>query len=126
MARYDLIAVYLMASQPNGTLYLGITSDLLRRGLEHREGSFAGFSKKYGCRTLVWWEQHFEMNAAILREKQIKGWKRAWKLALIERTNPTWRDLYEDFLLSRSQEVLDPTDERLPWVPDRPPAVRND
>jgi putative endonuclease len=99
LAAYDLIAVYLMASAPNGTLYLGITSDLLRRGLEHREARIEGFAQKYGCRTLVWWEQHSEMNAAIAREKEIKAWRRSWKLALIEKSNPTWRDLYEDFLL---------------------------
>ena len=101
MARYDLIAVYIMASKPNGTLYTGVTSDLLQRGLDHREGRFDGFAKKYGCKTLVWWEQHYEMNAAIAREKQIKAWERTWKLSLIEKENPTWRDLYEDFLLPR-------------------------
>src|SRR5512147_353547 len=101
MARYEFIATYIMASRRNGTLYLGVTSDLLQRGLDHREGRFDGFSKKYGCRTLVWWEQHYEMNAAIAREKQIKAWERKWKLALIEKENPTWRDLYEDFLLPR-------------------------
>src|SRR5688572_922566 len=98
MAAYDLIAVYLMASQRNGTLNLGVTSDLLKRGLDHRGGRVEGFSKKYGCTRLVWWEQHHVMGDAIKRETQIKGWKRAWKLALIEKDNPTWRDLYEDFL----------------------------
>lgn len=102
MARYDLIAVYLMASQRNGTLYLGVTTDLLRRALEHREGRYEGFAKKYGCRTLVWWEQHCDLNEAIVREKRIKGWKRKWKLELIEKDNPSWRDLYEDFLLPRA------------------------
>ena len=127
MARYDLIAVYLVASQPNGTLYLGVTSDLLQRGLDHREGRIDGFSKKYGCRTMVWWERHFDIAQAIAREKQIKGWRRAWKLNLIEKVNPTWRDLYEDFLLPRAPtEILDPQDPRLPWVPDRAPRVRND
>ncbi len=101
MARFDLIAVYLMASRPNGTLYLGVTSDLIQRGLQHREGHFEGFAKKYGCKTLVWWEQHYEINQAITREKEIKAWERKWKLALIEKDNPTWRDLYEDFLLPR-------------------------
>ena len=101
MARYDLIAVYIMASQPNGTLYIGVTSDLLRRGLEHREGTFDGFAKKYGCKTLVWWEEHFDMKSAIDREKQLKAWNRRWKLELIEKENPTWRDLYEDLLLPR-------------------------
>lgn len=101
MARYDLIAVYIMASQRNGTLYLGVTTDLIRRGYEHRAGADEGFAKKYGCKTLVWWEQHYDLNEAILREKRIKGWKRKWKLELIEKDNPTWRDLYEDFLLPR-------------------------
>jgi putative endonuclease len=99
MSAYDLIAVYIVASRRNGTLYLGVTSDLLQRGLEHRESRIEGFSQKYGCKTLVWWEQHYDLNLAIKREKQMKGWKRAWKLALIEKDNPTWRDLYEDFLL---------------------------
>ncbi|MDX2277136.1 MAG: GIY-YIG nuclease family protein [Hyphomonadaceae bacterium] len=99
MAAYDLIAVYIVASKRNGTLYLGVTSDLLQRALEHREGRIDGFSKKYGCRTLVWWEQHHDLNLAIKREKQMKGWKRAWKLAAIESDNPTWRDLYLDFEL---------------------------
>lgn len=101
MARYDLIAVYLMASQRNGTLYLGVTTDLLRRALEHQEGRHSGFATKYGCRTLVWWEEYYDLNEAILREKRIKGWKCKWKLALIERDNPTWCDLYEDLLLPR-------------------------
>ncbi len=108
MAAYDLIAVYIMASKPNGTLYIGVTSDLLQRGLEHREARHDGFARKYGCRTLVWWERHSEMNAAIAREKQMKRWERAWKVALIERSNPAWRDLYEDFLLPRNRIPLDP------------------
>ena len=99
MSRYEFIAVYLMASQRNGTLSLGVTSNLLQRGLEHREGRIAGFSAKYGCKRLVWWEQHGDMLSAIAREKDIKPWRRAWKLALIEKINPQWRDLYEDFLL---------------------------
>ena len=101
MARYDLVAVYIVASQRNGTLYLGVTTDLLRRGLEHREGRYEGFAKKYGCKSLVWWEQFSDLNEAIVRETRIKGWKRKWKLDLIEATNPTWRDLYEDLLLPR-------------------------
>ena len=99
MAQFDLIAVYIMASRRNGTLYIGVTSDLIQRGLEHREGRFDGFSKKYGCKTLVWWEQHYDIDEAIKREKQMKAWERKWKLELIEKDNPTWRDLYEDFLL---------------------------
>jgi putative endonuclease len=101
MARYDFIAVYLMASQRNGTLYLGVTSDLLSRGAQHRRREIAGFSAKYGCTRLVWFEQHADMPGAIAREKQIKAWRRAWKIALIEARNPQWLDLYEDFLLPR-------------------------
>ena len=71
----------------------------MQRGLDHREGRYDGSAKKYGCRVLVWWEQHYDIEEAIGREKQIKWWKRKWKLALIEKDNPTWRDLYEDFLL---------------------------
>ncbi|MFZ2029030.1 MAG: GIY-YIG nuclease family protein [Vitreimonas sp.] len=111
MARYDLIAVYIMASQPNGTLYVGVTSDLLRRGFEHREGTLDGFAKKYGGKTLVWWEEHFEMKAAIEREKQLKAWNRRWKLELIEKDNSTWRDLYEDLLLPRHLRKDDKGDE---------------
>ncbi len=90
--------VYLMASDRNGTLYAGVTSDLIKRAFQHREGLVPGFTTKYGCKRLVWFEQHADMEAAILREKQIKAGSRARKLALIESTNPTWRDLYNDIL----------------------------
>lgn len=98
MARYDCIAVYIMASQPNGTLYIGVTSDLMQRVHQHREGAIDGFTAKYDCKTLVWFEQYEEMYAAIARERDIKKWRRAWKLRLIEEANPQWRDLYEDFV----------------------------
>jgi putative endonuclease len=88
--------VYLMASRRNGTLYTGVTTHLLRRVWEHREGVIAGFTKTYGVKTLVWFEQHASIHDAIAREKAIKRWRRAWKLALIERENPLWRDLYDD------------------------------
>jgi putative endonuclease len=107
MARYDLIAVYLMASRRNGTLYLGVTSDLLNRGLEHREGRFPGFARKHGCKLLVWWEQQHDMASAIAREKTLKKWHREYKLNLIERENPQWRDLYEDLLLPRHLRKFD-------------------
>lgn len=99
--KYDFIAVYIMASRRNGTLYVGVTSDLLQRGLDHREGRFEGFAKRYGCTRLVWWEQHSEMNEAIAREKQLKRFGRAQKLVLIETDNPQWLDLYEDLVLPR-------------------------
>lgn len=99
MGRYEFIAVYIMASQRNGTIYVGVTSDLLQRGLAHREGRIDGFTKQYGCKLLVWWEQHSDMPTAIAREKELKRFGRKQKLAMIEAPNPTWRDLYEDFLL---------------------------
>jgi putative endonuclease len=86
--KYEFIATYIMASQRNGTLYVGVTSDLLQRGLEHREGRFDGFAKKYSCKLLVWWEQHGDMLTAIAREKQLKRFGRAKKLALIEVDTP--------------------------------------
>ena len=88
-------AVYIMASRRNGTLYTGVTSNLPQRVFQHREGVARGFTKKYGCKTLVWYEVHEEMLAAIAREKQIKGGSRKDKLNLIEAMNPDWRDLYE-------------------------------
>ena len=85
-----------MASQRNGTLYTGVTSNLVQRAYQHREGSIPGFTARYGCKLLVWYEPHERMESAILREKQIKGGSRTTKLALIERLNPNWRDLYEE------------------------------
>ena len=84
-----------MASKRNGTLYTGVTSDLPGRVWQHRNGAIEGFSKRYGCKILVWYEVHGTMEAAITREKQIKEWQRAWKLRLIEESNPNWDDLYE-------------------------------
>lgn len=89
-------AVYLLCSQRNGTLYLGVTSNLVQRVWQHREGLADGFTSKYGVHRLVWFEQHDEMESAILREKQIKKWNRAWKLDLIEKINPDWRDLWPE------------------------------
>lgn len=87
--------VYIMASRRNGTLYVGVTSDLPRRVFEHREGVGSAFVGKYSVTQLVWYENHDEMSLAISREKAIKKWNRAWKLQLIEAANPHWRDLYE-------------------------------
>lgn len=89
-------AVYMMASKRNGTIYTGVTSDLARRVWQHREGDIAGFTSRYSCKLLVWYEQYGDMTSAIQREKQLKGGSRKDKLALIETVNPTWRDLYED------------------------------
>ena len=85
-------AVYIMANRRNGTLYTGVTSDLVRRVWQHRGGEVAGFAAQYGCKLLVWFEQHVSMEAAILREKAIKAGSRGKKLALIEVVNPGWAD----------------------------------
>ncbi len=90
--------VYIMASKRNGTLYTGVTSNLVERVWQHKEGGVEGFSKKYGCKLLVWYEPHSTMQSAIEREKQIKAGSRKKKMALIEEHNPTWRDLYEELL----------------------------
>ncbi|OHB30781.1 MAG: hypothetical protein A2790_08605 [Phenylobacterium sp. RIFCSPHIGHO2_01_FULL_69_31] len=87
------IAVYILASTRNGTLYTGVTSTLMARIRQHKLGTFEGFTKTYGCKTLVWYEAHAVMAEAIRREKQIKRWRRDWKLQLIEAENPEWRDL---------------------------------
>lgn len=89
-------AVYILASQRNGTLYIGVTSDLIKRIWEHKQDLVEGFTQKYKVHQLVYFEQHQDMLAAITREKQLKKWNRAWKLALIEKTNPDWRDLWPD------------------------------
>ncbi len=85
--------VYLMANGRNGTLYVGVTSDLTRRAVEHLDGAAEGFTKKYGIDRLVWFEEFNHIDEAITREKQIKKWRRAWKLELIEAVNPEWTDL---------------------------------
>jgi putative endonuclease len=89
--------VYMLASTRNGTLYIGITSDLLARIHQHREGTHGGFTKEHGVHRLVWLEQHETMESAIVREKRLKKWRRAWKLELIEKDNPRWLDLAEQF-----------------------------
>jgi putative endonuclease len=88
--------VYLLASRRNGTLYVGVTSDLARRVQERKDDDAEGFTKRYGVHTLVWCEAHESMESAIAREKAIKEWKRQWKVALIEQANPEWRDLADD------------------------------
>jgi putative endonuclease len=88
-------AVYILASQRNGTLYIGVTSNLPKRVWEHREGLVDGFSKEYGVKNLVWYEMHDSAESAITREKRLKKWNRLWKLHLVEAMNPEWEDLYE-------------------------------
>ena len=101
--------VYILANRRNGTLYVGVTSNLLQRIYLHREGLTPGFASKHNVKRLVWFEQHATMEAAITREKQIKKWLRVWKLELIERDNLGWRDLAEDF----GFPPLEPTGSRL-------------
>ncbi len=90
--------VYILASKRNGTLYVGFTSDLLKRVYAHKNDSLNGFTKKYGVHTLVYYETCDDYDGALQREKQIKEWKRGWKIELIEKVNPEWRDLYEQIL----------------------------
>ena len=96
--RDRLPCVYILASRERGTLYVGVTSDLPARVWEHKQDLVAGFTRKYGVHTLVWFEPHETMESAIQREKRIKEWKRLWKIELIESTNRDWRDLHSDIL----------------------------
>ena len=91
-------AVYMMASDRNGTLYIGVTSDLLKRVWQHREGIAEGFTKEHDVKLLVWYEQHETMESAISREKAMKKWLRKWKLSTIEKMNPNWADLWSEII----------------------------
>ncbi|MBF0570857.1 MAG: GIY-YIG nuclease family protein [Candidatus Omnitrophica bacterium] len=86
--------VYILASKKNGTLYIGVTNDLIKRAYEHKNDLAEGFTKKYGVHQLVYFEQTSDINSAIIKEKQIKKWRRQWKIELIEEKNPEWIDLY--------------------------------
>jgi len=88
--------VYITASGRNGTLYVGVTSDLVKRIWQHKNRVFEGFTTEYGVDQLMWFEQHTNAEAAITREKQLKKWRRAWKIELIQQGNPGWQDLYDD------------------------------
>ena len=90
--------VYILASKRNGTLYTGVTSDLVQRVWQHKKGVVEGFTKRYRVHLLVWLEIHETMASAIAREKALKEWKRAWKIELIEKSNPPWRDLYGEIV----------------------------
>lgn len=90
--------VYILASKKNGTLYVGVTSNLVQRVGQHKNDLVEGFTRKYGVHTLVWFEPHETMESAITREKTIKDWHRKWKLDFIEASNPSWRDLYDDIV----------------------------
>ncbi|HZT48776.1 MAG TPA: GIY-YIG nuclease family protein [Hyphomicrobiaceae bacterium] len=105
--------VYILASRRNGTLYIGVTSDLFDRVVKHKQGLIKGFTQRYGVHRLVYYEMHETMPAAIRREKQIKEWKRLWKIRLIESMNPEWIDLFDEA-----------TGEILPGPADRSRATR--
>ncbi len=90
--------VYILASRPRGTLYVGVTNNLLRRVAEHREGAVPGFTKTYGVKMLVYFEQHRDVVEAIEREKRTKRWARSWKIELIRPKNPDWRDLFDEMV----------------------------
>jgi len=94
MSRERTYWVYILASKLGGTLYIGVTSNLVKRVYEHRTEVVAGFTKEYGVHRLVYFEQHTDIEAAIRREKRLKKWNRAWKIRLIEGANPNWDDLY--------------------------------
>ena len=93
MAKYDFIAVYLLANRKNGTLYIGSTSDLITRMGQHKSGQGSIFTRKYGVDRLVWFERFPEMEPALRAERRMKEWKRHWKIDLIEKSNPDWKDL---------------------------------
>ena len=90
--------VYIMASRRNGTIYVGVTSDLIGRAYQHRNSLVEGFTKKHGCEILVWYEAYESLDAARLRELRMKKWNRAWKLRVIEEMNPDWNDLFESLI----------------------------
>ncbi|MFM8771021.1 MAG: GIY-YIG nuclease family protein [Candidatus Kapaibacterium sp.] len=91
-------AVYIMASKENGTLYVGVTTNLTKRVWEHRNSAVSGFTQRYGVKLLVFYELHGSIYDAIVREKQLKRWKREWKIELIEKFNPSWKDLWNDIV----------------------------
>jgi putative endonuclease len=90
--------VYILASRRNGTLYIGMTDDLIRRVWQHKEGVIPGFAQQYGVKMLVWYEQHETRVSALQRERQMKKWNRTWKFELIERMNPGWKDLFDEIV----------------------------
>jgi len=95
MKRYH---VYILANRPDGTLYIGVTGDLIRRIWQHKKKILEGFTKKYGINKLVYFEEYGDIDLAIHREKRLKEWQRKWKISLIEKNNPTWRDLYDEIV----------------------------
>jgi|GEM_PF-491541 len=97
--------VYIMANKPYGTLYIGVSSDLMTRCFQHKEGTIPGFTKTYGTKTLVYYEAHDRIDDAILREKKLKNWHRDWKIDLINHANPDWKDLSQDWMDAESSSA---------------------
>jgi len=93
-----MYCTYILSSKKNGTLYIGVTDNLIRRVWEHKNNLVKGFTEKYGVHNLVYYEQHKDINEAIIREKQMKKWKRYWKIKLINKFNPSWKDLYSSIV----------------------------
>jgi putative endonuclease len=114
MKREIYPAVYIMASARNGTLYIGVTSNLIQRTWQHREGVVEGFTTQYRIKTLVWYEQHDTMESAITREKSLKKWNRDWKLRLIEASNPDWCDRWPE--ITGDEQSQDPSMTRHPSI----------
>jgi putative endonuclease len=106
--------VYILASRKNGTLYIGVTGDIVGRTWQHKNDVLKGFTSKYGVHRLVWYELHTDPGEAIYREKKLKDWHRAWKIRLIEEMNPDWRDLYDDFWRDRPSITGHPGEGRDP------------
>ena len=115
-------AVYILASQCNGTLYIGVTSNLIQRVWQHREGLAEGFTKQYGVKMLVWYEQHATMESAITKEKAMKKWLRKWKLVTIEKANSDWRDLWPEILGASPEPVIPPQPAVVPTLSPVVPA----
>jgi putative endonuclease len=104
---YEQYYVYILASKKNGTLYIGVTSDLVKRICEHKQKLIDGFTKEYNVHALIYYEQHNEIEEAILREKQMKKWNRKWKIRLIEENNPEWKDLRDEYFSTYISVFLD-------------------
>ncbi|MBU1026534.1 MAG: GIY-YIG nuclease family protein [Candidatus Margulisbacteria bacterium] len=98
MIRYKTYYIYILASKRNGTLYIGVTNNLERRIYEHKNGLIKGFTKKYNVNQLVYFEEYTDVKEALIREKRLKKWNRSWKIDLIEKSNPEWKDLSEEFI----------------------------
>ncbi|MCC6917668.1 MAG: GIY-YIG nuclease family protein [Alphaproteobacteria bacterium] len=107
LPRQHLYIVYILASQTRGTLYVGVTSDLLNRTAQHRDGIWEGFTRDYGVKRLVYFETFDDVTTAIRREKRLKKWLRAWKIALIEKANPRWTDLWPEITGLRETSTPD-------------------